>query len=104
MRIGALEVVVLAVLAVIAVLAVVVRRNRRAIERRIEERPSERRPDELSAFAPPARSTAWAYGVLFEAGVDPDADPPYAAKLLREADPTLGDAQARALIARMVAD
>jgi TPR repeat protein len=40
----------------------------------------------------------WALGVLFEAGVDADADPTYAAGILRRAEARLSASQAEQLI------
>lgn len=88
MRIGLLEIAVLAALAVGLLLFVVARRNRPRVD--------------VSALPPGPRTVAWAYGVLYEAGVDADADPPYAASLLRRADPTLTDAEALELVRRML--
>lgn len=51
---------------------------------------------------PGPRARAWAYGVLYEAGVDADADPPYAAGLLLRAEPRLTRAQADALVGLML--
>lgn len=51
---------------------------------------------------PGPRARAWAYGVLYEAGVDADADPPYAAGLLLRAEPRLTRAQAAALVGTML--
>lgn len=44
----------------------------------------------------------WAYGVLYEAGVDADADPSYAAGILMRAQPKLTRAQADALVRLML--
>ena len=51
---------------------------------------------------PGPRALAWAYGVLNEAGVDADADPAYAAALLRRAEPRLTPAHAQALVRVML--
>ena len=44
----------------------------------------------------------WAYGVLYECGVDADADPGYAAQLLMRAEPRLTRRDADALIRVML--
>lgn len=44
----------------------------------------------------------WAYGVLYEAGVDADADPSYAAGILMRAEPRLRRMDADALIRAML--
>jgi len=51
---------------------------------------------------PGPRAVSWAYGVLYEAGVDADADPRYAAGLLLRAEPRLTRAQADALVRAML--
>lgn len=52
---------------------------------------------EADAFPGP-RARAWAYGVLFSAGVDADADPLYAAEVLCNAEPRLHRRDAHTLI------
>jgi len=51
---------------------------------------------------PGPRARAWAYGVLHTEGVDADADPRYAADLLRRAEPRLSRAAADALVRAML--
>jgi hypothetical protein len=51
---------------------------------------------------PGPRARAWAYGVLYEAGVDADADPSYAAGLLMRAQTQLTRAHADALVRAML--
>ncbi len=51
---------------------------------------------------PGPRARAWAYGVLYSAGTDADADPAYAATLLMRADSRLTRAHADALIRAML--
>lgn len=53
--------------------------------------------DPADGFPGPA-ARRWALGVLFEAGVDADADPRYAARLLLRAEPRLGEDRARAIV------
>ncbi len=99
------------VLAITAFMTSLVMRNRRRIPT-IPDTPDEllaafaqadQGPGEL--FGDPAGSRfpgpgarRWAYGVLWEAGVDADADPAYAASLLVRAQPKLSRPQADALI------
>ena len=51
---------------------------------------------------PGPKARTWAYGVLYEAGVDADADPRYAAGLLLRAEPRLTRTQADALVRTML--
>lgn len=53
---------------------------------------------------PGPKAMAWAYGVLYEAGVDADGDRSYAVKVLRHANPRLSQAAANALVSRMLTD
>lgn len=68
-----------------------------------------RRPpvrDELAAIFgeapapdPGPRARRWALGALHRAGVDAEADPVYAMRVLRQAEPRLSLAGARSLVA-----
>lgn len=51
---------------------------------------------------PGPKARAWAYGTLYEAGVDADADPAYAAGVLQRAEPKLTREQAETLIRAML--
>nr|NLI49665.1 hypothetical protein [Propionibacterium sp.] len=63
---------------------------------------NERYGDAPGAPFPGPRARAWAYGVLHSEGVDADADPRYAADLLRRAEPRLSRAAAAALVRAML--
>lgn len=52
---------------------------------------------EADAFPGP-QARRWAYSVLYEAGVDADSDPRYAAEVLCDAEPRLRPTDARTLI------
>ena len=58
--------------------------------------------DAPGAAFPGPRARAWAYGVLHGEGVDADADPRYAADLLRRAEPLLSRPAADALVRAML--
>ncbi len=58
--------------------------------------------DAAGAAFPGPRARAWAYGVLHGEGVDADADPRYAADLLRRAEPLLTRPAADALVRAML--
>ena len=88
----AMEVLLLAVLVVVLVVLA------RSAHRRSPEEELEALFGERSTPEPGPRARAWAWGALFAAGVDPDADPPYAARMLRLADPRLSRSAARLLI------
>lgn len=96
MRIGPLEVVVILVLA--AIVVVLLMRAR-------DERPANVELADLFGDPvspqPGPRALGWAYGVLYEAGVDADGDSSYAVKVLRDADPRLSRRAATALVRRM---
>ena len=53
---------------------------------------------EPSGPYPGPKARRWALGVLFEAGVDADADKAYAVGILRASEPRLSAAAARALV------
>lgn len=63
---------------------------------------NERFGDAPGAAFPGPRARAWAYGVLHTEGVDADADPRYAADLLRRAEPRLTRPAADALVRAML--
>lgn len=96
MRLGPVEIVVLLVL--LAAVVLLAARNRRS--RPAADELSDLF-DEPSAQQPGPRALGWAYGVLFEAGVEADGDRAYAVKVLRDADPRLSGAAAGALVDRM---
>ena len=86
-------------------------RNRRAVPQipdtpdelfeafaRSDQGPGELFGDPAGARFPGPGARRWAYGVLWEAGVDADADPAYAASLLVRAQPRLTKPEADALI------
>lgn len=93
MRIGPMEAATL--VGLLAVLLVLVTMNRRS-------RPAGAALEEI--FGEPSTSGAgprarlWALGVLHEAGVDSDADPVYAMKVLRQAEPRLTLVAAKMLV------
>ncbi|MFP5416896.1 MAG: hypothetical protein ACLGHZ_08470 [Actinomycetes bacterium] len=93
MRIGPVEAAIIA-LAVIGLLVMVVGRRRGPAPHVLLERLF----DEPSKPTPGTKARVWALGVLNEAGVDADADPVYAMKVLREADPRLTPDAARVLV------
>ena len=54
--------------------------------------------DEPAKPTPGQKARVWALGVLHEAGVDPDSDPVYAMKVLRQAEPRLNLTAAKVLV------
>ena len=96
MRFGALEIGVLLVLAAILLLVIVRRRNANAVEA-----PARASLEEIFGDPGPnvgPNAIRWAYGVLYEAGVDADSDPPYATKILLDADRRLSSADAQRIV------
>lgn len=93
MRIGPLEAAVIAVVIVVLIVIVLGQRQRLAPHAVLEDIFHE-----SSLPTPGTRARVWALGVLNEAGVDADADPAYAIKVLRDAEPRLTPVAARLLV------
>ena len=93
MRFGVLEVAVIVVVAVVLIVIVMLSRGRRPAGLGLGELFDEPAPH------PGPKARRWALGVLWEAGVDADSDPAYAAKVLMDAEPRL-DQGAAALLVR----
>ena len=93
MRIGPIEAVALVLLVVLLIVVVANGRVRRPAGEALEEIFGE-----AATPQPGSRARLWALGVLHEAGVDPDSDPGYAVKLLRQAEPRLSPAAAKLLV------
>lgn len=100
MSVGIIVVVLVLVggLALVGVIAAVVTAGLGA-----RRRLAEGRADPMLLFSeaeafPGPQARRWAYGVLYEAGVDADADPRYAAEVLCDAEPGLRPADAQTLI------
>ena len=96
MRIGALEAAVILLVIVVVMVLMVAQRQRLAPHAVLEDIF-----DEPSLPSPGTRARVWAYGVLNEAGVDADADPAYAVKVLRQAEPRLTLEASRMLVATL---
>lgn len=93
MRIGPMEALVLVALFVFVVVMLANARSRRPASESLEQIFAE-----PSAPLPGTKARTWALGVLYEAGVDADADPSYAMKVLRRAEPRLSPEAATLLI------
>lgn len=93
MRIGPLEIVVVLLVLAFVVFATMRARVRRPVGVELAEIFGE-----TSTPLPGTKARTWAYGVLNEAGVDADADPLYAMKILRQAEPRLSLGAAKVLI------
>lgn len=93
MRMGPLEIVVVLIVLAFVVFATMRARTQRPAGVELEEIFGE-----TSSPLPGTRARTWAYGVLNEAGVDADADPRYAMKILRQAEPRLSLNAAKVLI------
>lgn len=93
MRIGAMEAVTLVVLLFVLVAFVVMGRQRRPASDSLEKIFGE-----PSSPHPGPKARLWALSTLHEEGVDSDADPVYAMKVLRQAEPRLTPVAAKALI------
>ena len=92
MQIGPLETVVL--LAVFGLMMIIMARGRQpSVADNLEAIFGER-----SATGPGHEARLWALATLFDAGVDTDADPVYAMKVLRDAEPRLTLSSAKALV------
>lgn len=87
----------------VVTLAVVVWVVRERTRRPVAEELAEAFGEPVTRYPGP-RAMSWAYGVLFEAGVDADGDGAYAVKVLRRANRKLSQAAAKALVDRMLAD
>lgn len=94
MRIGGLEVVALVAIAGVLLLMMMSARSNRPVGAELTELFG----DPVSP-SPGPNAKRWALGVLWEAGVDADSDPAYAAGILREARLGLSQQAARALVA-----
>lgn len=93
MRIGPVELAIIALVLVVMILIVMGRQQQRSPNAVIEEIFNER-----AIPTPGTKARVWALGVLNEAGADADADPLYATKVLRQAEPRLTLAAARVLV------
>lgn len=89
------ETTALGVIALLVVLLVIVLGSRRPTP---SHEVLEQIFGESSLPTPGPAARAWALGVLYEAGVDADADPVYAMKELRSAEPRLTLGAARVLV------
>lgn len=69
-----------------------------AADRAAEHSPGGLFGDAIGTPFPGPAARRWALGVLYEQGVDADADPAYAAGVLVRAEPRLGRSDADALI------
>lgn len=98
MRVGPVEIVAIVVVAVVLFLLYSVRRTRVGVDVELSQLFHE-----PATAAPGPRAMAWAYGVLYTAGVDADGDRAYAVKVLRDAEPRLSAAAASAIVGRMLA-
>lgn len=93
MRIGPMEIVVLLLLAGFLLFLVVSKRHTRPASEVLEAIF-----DEPATPIPGHKARVWALSALHEAGVDPDSDPLYAVKVLRQAEPRLSLAAAKVLV------
>ncbi|MDO5534641.1 MAG: hypothetical protein Q4F65_08325 [Propionibacteriaceae bacterium] len=93
MRIGPGEAALLVMLVGLLVFLVMNNRQSRPAAEVLESIFGER-----STPTPGPKARVWALGVLHEAGVDPDADPVYAMKVLRTADRRLNLVAAKVLV------
>lgn len=93
MRIGPLEMALLMALVAVVFWVLYQRRARRPVHLELSELFGESAVD-----GPGPVARRWALGVLYEAGVDADADRPYAVQVLRKAQPRLSASAARALV------
>lgn len=84
--------VIIVAVAVVLILIVVVSRGRRPAAVGLGELFDEPAPH------PGPKARRWALGVLWEAGVDADSDPAYAAKVLLDAEPRLDQRAAMVLV------
>lgn len=93
MRIGPMEIAVLVLLAAFLLFLVLSQRHSRPASEVLEAIFGE-----SSTPIPGHKARVWALAALHEAGVDPDSDPVYAMKVLRQAEPRLSLAAAKVLV------
>ena len=92
MRFGLFEIAIIVAVAVVLIVIVVLSRGRRPATLVLGELFGDPGPH------PGPKAVRWALGVLWEAGVDADSDPAYAAKVLMDAEPRLDRRSAAALV------
>ncbi|HHU38283.1 MAG TPA: hypothetical protein GXZ45_03230 [Propionibacterium sp.] len=93
MRFGPMEITILVLLLGFLIFAVMTQRQTRPASEVLETIF-----DERSTPTPGRKARVWALGVLNEEGVDADADPGYAMKVLRKAEPRLTLVAAKVLV------